>query len=90
MFKDSSGDADVRSSTKTFRSSPAPYIAPLLPTTALMAQNRAHPPPTDPTYIEIHISLLPVVTPEAPRLPGGAFSVVEPNIGLWRLALRCL
>jgi hypothetical protein len=25
-------------------------------------------------------SLLPVVTPEAPRLPGGAFSVVEPNL----------
>ena len=28
-------------------------------------------------------TLLPVVTPETPRLPGGAFSVVEPNPGTW-------
>src|SRR5665811_2430016 len=36
-------------------------------------------PPTShgSTYIEINISLLPVVTPETPRLPGGAFSVGE-------------
>src|SRR6266487_138712 len=50
---------------------------------ALIASHDAAPaahkgPPTShgSTYIEIEISLLPVVTPETPRLPGGAFSVL--------------